>query len=127
MSNRASERRRSADKRGNLVLLIMLIVLAFAGVACHKPAKALSASGPLKPCKLPGIDEELLCGKLTVFENRATRSGRTIDLNVVVLPALDPGSKAEPLFHLEGGPGVAATGSASFYAKKGRNTVAIEM
>jgi pimeloyl-ACP methyl ester carboxylesterase len=74
----------------------------------------------LRPCKLPGINEELLCGKLTVFENRETRSERTIDLSVVVLPALDSTSKEEPLFHLEGGPGVAATGAADFYAKEGK-------
>jgi pimeloyl-ACP methyl ester carboxylesterase len=74
----------------------------------------------LKPCKLPGIDEELLCGKLTVFENRTARSGRTIDLNVVVVPALDSGRTEEPLFDLAGGPGVASTGAADFYAKEGK-------
>ena len=100
-----------------------LFFFTFCGAACHKPASSanrLTTSGPLKPCKLPGINEELLCGKLTVFENRETRSGRTIDLNVVVLPALDSTSKEEPLFHLEGGPGVAATGAADFYAKEGK-------
>ena len=66
----------------------------------------------LKPCRLDGIKEELFCGKLTVFENRQTRTGRTIDLNVVVLPALDQKAKAEPLFDLAGGPGVASTGAA---------------
>jgi pimeloyl-ACP methyl ester carboxylesterase len=75
----------------------------------------------LKPCRLPGIGEELLCGKLTVFENRQTRAGRTIDLNVVVLPAFDPKNKAEPLFNLEGGPGAAATNNASFYATYGKD------
>lgn len=70
---------------------------------------------PLKPCKLPGIDEQLLCGKLSVFENRQTRSGRKIDLNVVVLPALDQRNKEAPLFDLAGGPGVAATSSTAYY------------
>jgi pimeloyl-ACP methyl ester carboxylesterase len=74
----------------------------------------------LKPCKITGVEEQLLCGKLTVFENRKTRSGRTIDLNVVVLPALDSRSKADPLFDLAGGPGIAATDAASFYANEGR-------
>jgi pimeloyl-ACP methyl ester carboxylesterase len=74
----------------------------------------------LRPCRLTGIDEEVLCGKLTVFENRQTRTGRTIDLNVVVLPAFDPKNKAEPLFDLAGGPGVAATSRAEFYATEGR-------
>src|SRR6266487_7101069 len=74
----------------------------------------------LRPCRLAGIDEEELCGKLTVFENRQTRTGRTIDLNVVLLPAFDPKNKAEPLFDLAGGPGVAATSRAIFYATEGR-------
>jgi pimeloyl-ACP methyl ester carboxylesterase len=70
----------------------------------------------LSPCKPPGAAEELRCGKVTVFENRAARSGRTIDLNVVVLPALDPAGKREPLFELTGGPGLAGTGSAGLYS-----------
>ena len=74
----------------------------------------------LKPCRLRGIDEELLCGKLTVFENRNTRAGRAIDLNIVVLPAFDQDTKAEPLFDLAGGPGVASTAAADFYAGPGK-------
>ncbi len=75
---------------------------------------------PLKPCTLPNINEQLLCGKLTVYENRETRKGRKIDLNVVVLPALEQQNKQPPLFDLAGGPGVGATISAAFYATQGR-------
>lgn len=96
--------------------VIAAAVFALANAGCRKQATAF---GPLRPCKLPEIDEELLCGKLTVFENRATQAGRTIDLKVVVLPALDGNHTEAPLFHLEGGPGVAATGVAYFYAKEG--------
>jgi len=78
------------------------------------------AHSKLKPCRLPGLDEELLCGKLTVFENRETRTGRMIDLNVVVLPAFDQKNKSEPLFDIEGGPGAAASNAAMFYAKEGK-------
>jgi pimeloyl-ACP methyl ester carboxylesterase len=74
----------------------------------------------LKPCRLPGIEEDLSCGKLTVPENRQTRVGRTIELNVVVMPALERGAKEEPLFELAGGPGVAATSAAIFYATEGK-------
>ena len=74
----------------------------------------------LKPCRLQGIDEKLLCGQLTVFENRQTRVGRTINLNVVVLPAFDQKTKGEPLFDLAGGPGAASTDGVNFYAKDGR-------
>lgn len=87
--------------------------------SCGKP-KFSSGLTKLSPCSLPGIKEKLLCGKFKVFENRKTRTGRTIDLNIVVLPAIDQKSKAEPFFHLEGGPGVDATGAAGFYATDGR-------
>ena len=115
--------RRSPCSVNREALAGVLFFFALCCVACHKPASSshpLSTSGPLKPCKLAGIDQELLCGKLTVFENRETRSGRTIDLNVVVLAALDPSQKEDPLFDLEGGPGVAATSAADFYAKVGK-------
>jgi pimeloyl-ACP methyl ester carboxylesterase len=94
-------------------------VLVYSIGSCGKP-KFSGGLAKLKPCRLPGIREELLCGKFSVFENRKTRTGRTIDLNIVVLPAFDQKTKAEPLFHLEGGPGVDATGAAMFYATDGR-------
>ena len=87
--------------------------------ACHKP-RPPGGSAKLNPCRLAGIAEELLCGKLTVFENRETRTGRKIDLNVVVLPAFDQTTKAEPLFDLAGGPGAASTDGARFYATDGK-------
>ena len=96
-------------------LACVLLLLA----ACHKGALP-GGLAKLKPCQIEGINETLLCGKLTVFENRETQAGRKIDLNVVVLPAFDQKTKLEPLFHLEGGPGVAATGVAGFYATDGK-------
>src|SRR5947208_11060438 len=87
------------------------------GCAKHRLPGGLSK---LKQCRLPGIGEALLCGKLTVFENREMRTGRTIDLNVVVLPAFDQKHKAEPLFDLAGGPGAASTEAAAFYAGPGK-------
>lgn len=95
----------------------MLLIFAFSD--CSKQPGSGGLAG-LKSCRLPGIDEKLLCGRLTVFENRLTRAGRTIDLNVVVLPAFDQKTKAEPLFDLAGGPGAAATEGARFYAEQGK-------
>ena len=95
----------------------VLFALELGGCAKHGPTGGLSK---LKPCRVTGVDEELLCGKLTVFENRVTRTGRTIDLNIVVLPALDQKNKGEPLFDLAGGPGAASTGAADFYAGPGK-------
>jgi pimeloyl-ACP methyl ester carboxylesterase len=96
---------------------VVLLLAGFGGCAKHRLPGGLSK---LKPCRLKGIGEELFCGKLTVFEDRQKRSGRTIDLNIVVLPALDQNNKAEPLFDLAGGPGASSTGAADFYANPGK-------
>jgi pimeloyl-ACP methyl ester carboxylesterase len=50
-------------------------------------------------------------GTYTVYEDRDTRAGRTIDLEVFVLPATGPEPKPDPIFRLAGGPGLAATAS----------------
>jgi hypothetical protein len=49
-----------------------LFVLDVGGCAKHRLPGALSK---LTPCRAAGIDEDLFCGKLTVFENRETRTG----------------------------------------------------
>lgn len=101
--------------------LIAVGCALFLFASCHK-ASISGGLAKLHPCHPDGIKEELLCGKLTVFENRERGIGRKIDLNVVVLPAFDQQTKREPLFHLEGGPGVDATGAAMFYATDGKES-----
>jgi pimeloyl-ACP methyl ester carboxylesterase len=101
-----------------LTIGVALLLINVGGCAKQRPSGGLSK---LKPCRLAGIDEELLCGKLTVFENRETRIGRTIDLNLVVLPAFDQESKAEPVFDLAGGPGASSADRADFYAGPGKD------
>lgn len=53
------------------------------------------------------------CGTLSVPENRATRAGRTIELNVTVIPAQGGRRLPDPIFWLSGGPGGAATEEAA--------------
>jgi pimeloyl-ACP methyl ester carboxylesterase len=96
---------------------VVLLVLDLGGCAKRRLPGGLSK---LKPCRVDGIDEELFCGKLTVFEDREKRTGRTIDLNIVVLPAFDQQTKAEPLFDLAGGPGASSAERADFYAGPGK-------
>jgi len=86
-----------------------------AGEASPEP-KADSAYRHLRKIRLPGVEEDFWGGSLTVFENRRTKLGRTIDLNVIVVPALEQNGKKEPFFWLDGGPGVAATMTAALYA-----------
>ncbi len=45
------------------------------------------------------------CGKLAVFEDRAKASGRTIELNVMLIPARTSEPAQQALFYIAGGPG----------------------
>lgn len=59
----------------------------------------------LQPCVLADGPPDAYCGRLQVFEDRDAKRGRTIDLKIVVAPALRRDAKADPLFVFEGGPG----------------------
>jgi pimeloyl-ACP methyl ester carboxylesterase len=90
-------------------------VRRFAAVAAIALA-AVPAAGaklPLHSCYRGGASG--LCGRLVVPENRAKPGGRTIGLQVMVLKALGTPRRADPIFHLVGGPGGAATESASIW------------
>jgi pimeloyl-ACP methyl ester carboxylesterase len=60
----------------------------------------------LQPCKMGSISA--LCGTLKVYEDRATRSGRKIDLRVAVIKARSDHPAPDPIFWLAGGPGASA-------------------
>ena len=53
------------------------------------------------------------CGELSVLENPADSNGRRIRLHLARVPAINRHKRADPLFVLAGGPGMAAT---TFYA-----------
>jgi pimeloyl-ACP methyl ester carboxylesterase len=57
---------------------------------------------------VPGLEGSARCGRLQVWENRKSRSGRRIPLNVVVAPASGP-ERPDPVFVISGGPGQSAT------------------
>jgi pimeloyl-ACP methyl ester carboxylesterase len=63
----------------------------------------------LTPCHVEGVKEELQCGVYNVFENRQTRTGRTLPLKIVFIPARHPHPDQGPIFYMAGGPGEAAT------------------
>jgi pimeloyl-ACP methyl ester carboxylesterase len=76
------------------------------------PARRVERHGDrlaLHACQIPRFDGTAQCGTVTVFENRRTKTGRTIDLNIVVVPAVSATPAPDPVFWLAGGPGVAAT------------------
>jgi pimeloyl-ACP methyl ester carboxylesterase len=106
-----------------LMLLIGLALLSPASLKrwLRTEAMAQSASVPsfLKPCHVPNLDGEVRCGKYEVYENRAAKTGRRINVNVVVVPALSATPAKDPVFWLHGGPGAAATQTASAAVKGG--------
>ena len=63
---------------------------------------------PFEPCRAEDGNTEGLCGKYEVYENRQSRTGRKIALNIMVLPALSAKPAPDPLFPLGGGPGQSA-------------------
>ena len=58
-----------------------LTMLAACG---DKPATTQAATLQLQPCRVAHVDTEVKCATLDVFENRETRQGRKIALNIVL-------------------------------------------
>ena len=73
------------------------------------PAAPQAPQLALAPCAGRPASDTARCGTLEVFENRETKKGRTIRLNVLVLPARNKVHVFDPVFWLDGGPGAAAT------------------
>ncbi|WP_241846344.1 alpha/beta fold hydrolase [Streptomyces sp. MJM1172] len=61
------------------------------------------------------------CGTLTVPENRARPTGKTIRLGVAIVPAESPAPKPDPVVWLAGGPGDDAVGEAKMAIDGGLN------
>ena len=98
---------------GSILFSTLSVVFAFAPftreAAPTRAPQSTHVAPFMAPCHLPDIDDEALCGKYEVYEDRAARAGRKIALSIVVLPALSKAHAPDPVFWLHGGPGAAAT------------------
>ncbi|MES2903141.1 MAG: alpha/beta hydrolase [Pseudomonadota bacterium] len=82
----------------------------------------VAAAPPLfveKPCSDPAIAAVARCGTVEVPENRARPMGRRIALNLVILKPASGKADLPPVFDIDGGPGLAVTKNAGFYATDG--------
>ena len=90
-----------------LSVLAALIAFAVPAAAADSPP-----SLTLKPCRLEHPARMLAlsaeCGTLTVPENPANPAGRTIDLYIARVPAINLNKKPDPLFLIAGGPGTSS-------------------
>ena len=101
-----------------MVALVSGVVALVIGFLWYRPLTQATATAgdrtvaiALQSCELPDGLGTGKCGTLEVYENRASRTGRKIGINVIVVPATGNGPAAEPVFWFEGGPGGAATQS----------------
>lgn len=85
-------------------LICLAALLAPGSARGTEPAAPLA----LVPCEVPGAPAAR-CASLPVPEDRGEPGGRRIELNLVVLPAREPGAAGDPVVFLHGGPGGAAT------------------
>jgi pimeloyl-ACP methyl ester carboxylesterase len=99
-------------------ILTGLLAFSLLMSACATPGATntlKSPTIPLTPCSLieAGGQAQMNanCGTLTVYENRAAATGRKINLNIMVLPAINRSADPDPLFFIPGGPGEAAVES----------------
>jgi pimeloyl-ACP methyl ester carboxylesterase len=93
-----------------LATLPLAMVAAVGLGACtssNEPGRK-PATLKLTECRVPQIENAVRCGTLEVFENRVTKQGRKIGINVVVLPASARVASPDPVFLFAGGPGQAA-------------------
>ena len=78
---------------------------AWAAFAVAGTATFAKAANPLVPCRLGGIDTQVLCGKVTRPLDEAKPQGKTIDVHYAVLPAVARNKLPDPVVVFAGGPG----------------------
>jgi pimeloyl-ACP methyl ester carboxylesterase len=96
------------------VLFVLTLPTAWPARA-ESPVPVKAVETKPHPCRIPDYDKEVLCATYPVWENRETRQGRKIGLNIVILPALGPDKQPDPVFELAGGPGQGTASIAPIY------------
>lgn len=103
-----------------VVTVCLAAVFVLAGLQQNDGSHAISrarASLKLKPCTVQGFDGKAQCGTYEVYEDRANRKGRKINLRVLLLPATGPERAPDPLVYIPGGPGTSAVDDAPGIAR----------
>ena len=88
------------------------LLLVLSAAACGGAPLGRQPTLKLNACTVHAVSAR--CGQLSVAENPAAPDGRSISLNVVVIPARSQDRAPDPLFYLAGGPGGAATDSTAW-------------
>ncbi len=94
-----------------------LVFTIAALVSCSESNKDPKLFQRLSYVQPDGYKDSLLMGALDLFENRNTMSGRKISLSVAVTPAHVRDSLKEPIFIIDGGPGIGSLHQSYFYTE----------
>lgn len=103
---------------GRARLLAFLLALAPAAACVSAPEAPPVFSE--RACAAALDNTGARCGAVEVPENYGERGGRSIALNVIILPALTDDGVHDAQFDLDGGPGYAATDFVGFYLQFGQ-------
>ncbi len=97
------------------------LLLLLVGIGCQAAEERSSAERALvrlpmlEICRPDGVNEDMLCGRLEVYENTETKNGSTLLLNVVVVPATEESVRPIAMVDLSGGPGRHNAGTERYY------------
>lgn len=75
-------------------------------------------AGKLQLCKPAIAADSVYCGSYAVFENHQRKTGRKINLNIMVIPAIDSKKSGNPIFYFDGGPGIGTTKNVDFFSER---------
>lgn len=93
----------------------LIAALLSLGITGTTPAlSATSSALQSHACTVGQTKKAALCGTLTVYENRAAQSGRTIAIHFILIKAKHPSQRA--IAWNPGGPGASATEAAPYFA-----------
>ena len=99
----------------SVILFILSFLLGSPGCMAADQGAA-PATLKLKACRVPGAGSAR-CATYRVPEDRGTEGGRTLDLNIVVLPAREERHAPDPILFFHGGPGAGATSLAPLFER----------
>ena len=91
----------------------LIAAAALSLAACSPGHDSPRRTLQLQPCRLPGVEAAAQCGSLSVWEDRAEKRGRRIDINVAIVPAKLRNHEPDAIAIFAGGPGQGAVSLAS--------------
>ena len=104
-------------RQSKLFTLLSILGMTACLLSCSNRVKQEGIFNKLSYYQPEGFNDSLLVGTFEVFENRESGEGQKIPLSVAVTPALVSDSLMEPIFIIDGGPGIGAIHQSYFYTE----------